>query len=133
MRPFTPEAAMDSKMSARDELREATRTEIENLRSALIAEGHAPDCPVIHNASVDCVPGGGCTARTTRATYPHLFPLNEGEREALADLRGHVGDFLAQIDWMPHTTEQEIAVATYTLDGFAVYLARALRPGGHDG
>ena len=35
----------------------ATQTTIQNLQSALIAAGHDPDCPVVHGASAECVPG----------------------------------------------------------------------------
>lgn len=77
--------------------------DVQNLRSALIAEGHTADCPVVHGASVDCVPRGGCDARTTRESYPHLFeheslaaPADEraeGEREIeLADALRELAD-----------------------------------------
>jgi hypothetical protein len=48
---------------------EGLQTEIANLKSALVAEGHREDCPVVEGASMDCVPNGGCTARTTKQTY----------------------------------------------------------------
>lgn len=42
-------------------------TDIANLQSALIAAGHTGDCPVVHAASVDCVPGGECVDWRSRA------------------------------------------------------------------
>ena len=45
------------------------QTTIENLRSALVAEGHEPGCPVVWGHSVDCVPGTCIETRTYRATY----------------------------------------------------------------
>lgn len=44
-------------------------TEIANLRASLVAEGHREDCPVVLGGSMDCVPGGGCDARSARAAY----------------------------------------------------------------
>lgn len=45
------------------------QTTLENLRSALVAEGHEPGCPVVWGHSVDCVPGTCIETRTYRATY----------------------------------------------------------------
>lgn len=62
---------------------EVDQTTIHNLQSALVAAGHVEGCPVVHAASVDCVPGGGCRDYRREAEGPRrvLLHIQAVERE----------------------------------------------------
>jgi len=88
---------------------ERLRVDKQNLQSALIYAGHEDDCPVVHAASMDCVPIGNCADYRERA--------NQAERDAvaLADALNHVATeapeygYVLLDDWLPRDCYKRIA------------------------
>jgi len=67
---------------------------IRNLQSALVAAGHDADCPVVHDGSMDCVPGT-CPAYTPNN---HAGTMVEQLRQQVHDLRAVVEKYRTVTD-----------------------------------
>lgn len=75
---------------------EEMRGEITALRAMLVAEGHHQDCPAIHLASVDCIPGQ-CAAKTSE--FPPVGnPAPSPETNFQTLLRKRRGAILNAVD-----------------------------------